>query len=673
MKASTAYSRNLDGTGVTIAILDSGIAQNSPEFAGRLSDKGTTFEQGFARCGTCVGEKVRYGIEDVRGHGTAVASIAAAAKNDVGIAGVAPKATIMALNISGVDFSKPFGPGELPGQSDGPSPLVVPKAINHAVENGAFVINLSSNISGSPMFSADRKAAMDNVRTNNRLLVQSLTNFVGDDSFTGKDTQEMRGADLQNAEWFLYAGTVNSSLVSRGANTGNAGPIANRQLMAVGDDVTVLNLDGTYGIVTGTSFAAPAIAGAAALLKQAWPQLGGKEISKILLDSARDLGAPGVDAIYGAGLLDLDRALTLQNPLLGSTAAGAVAVAGSTVTTSGAFGSGGSGFAQVLSKTTAIDSYGRDWTLNLSGLVGRQGAGIAISNLVGIQPTAAQFTNAFNTRMGIVDNGMLSNDNNRPAVPPAAFSFAVSKNATVNITAGAGLGGSSPTASLRNIESAQRGSSVRLDTADFSFGMTSGNMNTRDGRSARLARVSFAHHSGVGFSVARLNERGQALGLIGTGAFAIDSASTMLAEVSYAHNVGPVRLTAIGTYGNTRANSSQLLKFDAPITSSAYRFEAATGFAGGMLNLAVGSPLRVNSAKASVQLASAYNFATNDLAGAVTALDFKATARETDLEASWSTAFGPNVISFGAAYANNVGHVARQCSTAAWARFYQAF
>jgi hypothetical protein len=64
--------------------------------------------------------------------------------------------------------------------------------------------------------------------------------------------------------------------------------------------------------------------------------------------------------------------------------------------------------------------------------------------MVGIQPTASPFTNMFNDRLGIVDSGIGSDDNNRPAVPPAAFSFALSKDTTVRILSGAGLGGSSP-------------------------------------------------------------------------------------------------------------------------------------------------------------------------------------------------------------------------------------
>jgi len=47
--------------------------------------------------------------------------------------------------------------------------------------------------------------------------------------------------------------------------------------------------------VNGNSHSLAALADGAALLKQYWPHLGGKEISRIMLDIATDLGAPGVD------------------------------------------------------------------------------------------------------------------------------------------------------------------------------------------------------------------------------------------------------------------------------------------------------------------------------------------------------------------------------------------
>lgn len=59
---------------------------------------------------------------------------------------------------------------------------------------------------------------------------------------------------------------------------------------------------------SGTSFAAPQVAGAAALLKDGWSFLTAKQIAQILLFSAKDIGATGVDGVFGRGLLDLKAA-----------------------------------------------------------------------------------------------------------------------------------------------------------------------------------------------------------------------------------------------------------------------------------------------------------------------------------------------------------------------------
>ena len=66
---------------------------------------------------------------------------------------------------------------------------------------------------------------------------------------------------------------------------------------------------------TGTSFAAPRVSGALAILAQKCPTLTSEQLAFILLMSARDLGAPGVDEVYGHGLIDLENAMARANEL----------------------------------------------------------------------------------------------------------------------------------------------------------------------------------------------------------------------------------------------------------------------------------------------------------------------------------------------------------------------
>ena len=62
--------------------------------------------------------------------------------------------------------------------------------------------------------------------------------------------------------------------------------------------------------VNGTSCSAPRVAGALALVQQKFPNLNAAERKTVLLHSADDLGAPGVDPVFGHGLLNVTSALS---------------------------------------------------------------------------------------------------------------------------------------------------------------------------------------------------------------------------------------------------------------------------------------------------------------------------------------------------------------------------
>src|SRR5690606_3021543 len=86
-----------------------------------------------------------------------------------------------------------------------------------------------------------------------------------------------------------------------------AGVSQNAFLSAPGVDLVVdCEGDGCWR-VNGTSFASPAVAGALALLLEAFPNLSGRDAVDILLRTGREAGDPGTDVVYGRGLLDIGR------------------------------------------------------------------------------------------------------------------------------------------------------------------------------------------------------------------------------------------------------------------------------------------------------------------------------------------------------------------------------
>ena len=70
------------------------------------------------------------------------------------------------------------------------------------------------------------------------------------------------------------------------------------------------------GDAAGTSFAAPRVAGAAAIVKQKFPNLTSSQIKQVLLQTADDLGDVGVDRIYGYGKLNIANSLSPQGRVI---------------------------------------------------------------------------------------------------------------------------------------------------------------------------------------------------------------------------------------------------------------------------------------------------------------------------------------------------------------------
>ena len=113
-----------------------------------------------------------------------------------------------------------------------------------------------------------------------------------------------------------------------------------------------------YGTYSGTSMAAPAVSGAAAVVKSAAPHLTARQVVDILLRTATDLGAPGTDPVYGRGLVNLARAL---QPIGAQNAAGGLGQAvASSADTRIAFSSAfGNAAPSATHHFGGFDSYGR--------------------------------------------------------------------------------------------------------------------------------------------------------------------------------------------------------------------------------------------------------------------------------------------------------------------------
>ena len=249
------------------------------------------------------------GVSDfTNGHGAAVASLIVGAHDGVGVMGIAPSAQVVAYN--------PFDATGTAGWAD------ITKGVQMLKASGASVVNASLGVPGMTL-----DPGWNNVFTNlSVLLTLKNTVFVmaaGNDGVT--QTKNINWTPIVTPA-FVVVGSVDvTGKISNFSNTPGSACLTlalgictdylrNHFLVAPGE--LVLVSDGHGGTVreSGTSFAAPLVSGAIALLQSRWPWLVNfpNETVQILLQSAKDLGAPGVDNVYGYGELDITAA---QSPL----------------------------------------------------------------------------------------------------------------------------------------------------------------------------------------------------------------------------------------------------------------------------------------------------------------------------------------------------------------------
>lgn len=251
------------------------------------------------------------GTAIVGGHGVGVASLMVAAHDRAGVVGIAPNATVVAYN--------PFD------ATNTASFKAVKDGIITLGNRGASVINMSLGVPGYTLHPDWRKLFSDSsVSLFADPAVVSATHgkvtFVMAAGNDGKVQTDNIRWDWSKAPALIIVGSVDmSGKISNFSNTpGTAcmldgthcyeqNRLMNIFMVAPGE--LILLPDGQGGFVrrSGTSFAAPLVSGAITLLHDRWPWLAKhpRETVEIMLRSARDLGAPGIDPVYGRGMLDV--------------------------------------------------------------------------------------------------------------------------------------------------------------------------------------------------------------------------------------------------------------------------------------------------------------------------------------------------------------------------------
>jgi subtilisin family serine protease len=360
-RAIPAWQTGATGKGVTLAIVDTGIDTTNPEFSGRISSASADVSGG--------GRSVQ-GEDD---HGTQVALIAAAARNGLGILGIAFDATLQVLRADAPGSCATETPND-PQSGCKFSDDAIALGVNRAVDAGARVVNLS--IGGSTI-NANLRNAIARAATNGVVVVVAAGNG-GDSTDPADDPSQpdpfaASTAQAGNAN-VIIAGSVDSNgTISAFSN--RAGAFAQVYLNGLGEDVCCVYENGALKITTdsqgrrfvtvvsGTSFSAPQIAGAVALVAQAFPNMTGQQIVDLLLRTARDAGPVGTDPTYGRGILDIANAFAPQGTarLAGSSAL--LPLGDDVVVSGGAMGDAG---ANGTLGAVILDGYSRAFAVNFA-------------------------------------------------------------------------------------------------------------------------------------------------------------------------------------------------------------------------------------------------------------------------------------------------------------------
>jgi membrane-anchored mycosin MYCP len=305
------------GAGQTVAVLDTGVAPH-PRLAGRLVDGGDFVGPGSA------------GTADCDGHGTLVAGIVAAAaepsSGPAGFVGVAPEARILAIRQSSATVAVAGRDG--PGAGD---VVTLARAVLRAVDLGATVVNISEAaclpVAVAPRVLAPLRAAI-RAAVDRDVVVVAAAGNAGSGACVQTDPSGTQEGQVVAPAWFgddvLSVGYVGQD--GRPAPRTVRGPWVS--VAAPGTDVVSLASNGGGLVdrvqpagrptddpagspIEGSSFAAPYVAGVAALVRARFPALSARQVTARIVATASGGPAGGVhDDAVGAGMVDPVAALS---------------------------------------------------------------------------------------------------------------------------------------------------------------------------------------------------------------------------------------------------------------------------------------------------------------------------------------------------------------------------
>ena len=284
IKAPYIWERGVFGSGVTVAVLDSGIKADHQDF------EFTDIKSGY----NAINES--QDVTDDAGHGTGVTGvIAASMDNGKGLTGIMPDISVLPVKFMKRKWNPDTGEYETVGSLSG---LV--RSINYAKNHGADVINVSA---GMVVDAESLREACQSAAHEGAIIVAASGNEY----------------DSSLEYPACYSCVISVGSIESDGESHSDFSNYNSQVMIVapGRGILTPGIGGGYRSVTGTSFSTPQVSAMAAMVKAMDRRLGVTGFKAIIKATAIDKGQKGRDDYFGYGLMDLSRAYRYMEGCIG--------------------------------------------------------------------------------------------------------------------------------------------------------------------------------------------------------------------------------------------------------------------------------------------------------------------------------------------------------------------
>ena len=700
IKASSAYARGYTGAGVTVAVIDAGFDTTHPDLAGNM----------LAGVDV-VDNDTNVNNSDTLYHGNWVSGVVASVRNGLGTHGMAYDAKILPIRagdadgFSYVDLTSAIDVARNRSNVDvinlslgsqdtlsGTNPLTgtgtvyydtpiskaatfwnigtVGQAYATALANaeaaGKVVVfgagNNGFNAATGALYyfsSATERtqATFLGTATYNQFLAStgvSSADYAANQSTFDARLPVISGTPVGTGTWLNVVATDQNNTIASFSN--GCGDTKNFCLAAPGVNIVTTGNNGQYDMVSGTSFAAPHVSGAVAVLMGAFPNLTPEQVVTLLLDTATDLGDAGVDDVYGHGLVNLDEATKPQGTTTVATASGLTAPMPSGLLSS-AFGD-----SLQAGSVAFLDGYGRVYNAPVKTLVDDMNPADLTDKFGALWQSSSAFAARDDRgQAGSIYNWSASSDKRDDTVGVAASSLGYVKG-----------GGVSPLFSYQSSDTLRAGfamnpavyadqdanrmqisvpvsptSALRVGSAFSKNYSAEGSVPMVNDNKTMGYDLEYAQRIADDLDVAAftgvMREKGQVLGALFNGAFEVNDTNTTFAGVSATYSLAPSTFLT-GSYmyaaSDVRTDNQAFAMNDVSSDSTMLGLVSTdVASSGDAAMVSLRQPLRNRSGSGSLSSISGYQD-DGSYASRTINYDLTPSGREQTLEFAYSTPVG---------------------------------